>query len=291
MDSPYTQIRTTSGYSSQYAPPSQILSTAGSHDSGYQTLENEITPIGRLVKNLRWTIKARVISKSRILMPGTPYSFWNIDLIDSSGEIRALGFERLLVNRFYEFHNMFTVNQVYLLSDIHIKDQYGNQPVSIRNGLELIFSVNTRVVPCEEIPQISYEFVKINEIESLFEGLKKRRAADQEKTVDLIGKCVTEGEILPLVEKEYTETTKNILLKDSTGSITVHLRGDVTSYDFLNQVVAIKRGFMTSFGEYITPSQSWFDGPETVILADSCIINPTIRETWELESINVDDNV
>lgn len=214
-----------------------------------------------------WTIKARVISKTRILHGGRG-PFIAIDLLDGSGEIRAVAFAREC-NKFFKYFETFKVNSVYYLSNLIVQDAY---PSPINNRYELMLIDESVVILCEETPHITYNFKPIKSVQGEIEG----------SFADVIGVCTNTEQDGETDEKGVIEKSRNIeLMDESNNRVTVHLRGpEAVNFDgSLYPIVAIKNGYVTYF-------KNWdLNILERQLLVDSYRINPEptsiLRELFE----------
>ncbi|SPO26224.1 probable Replication factor-A protein 1 [Ustilago trichophora] len=140
----------------------------------------------------RWTIKARVTSKSDIRHWSNQRGegkLFSVNLLDDSGEIKATGFNDA-VDRFY---HLLQENHVYLISKARVniaKKQFSN----LQNEYEITFENSTEIEECtdaSDVPEVKYEFVRINELESV----------EPNQTCDVIGILDSYGEISEIVSK------------------------------------------------------------------------------------------
>lgn len=212
----------------------------------------------------RWRVRARVTQKSSVRHWNNSRGegkFFNVNLLDESGEIRATAFNEG-VDKFYD---LLEVNQVYYVSKGTLKTankQYSN----LKNDYEMTFNSDTIIEPCNEdvdLPRVTFEFVPINEME-------KHQA---NAIVDVIGVVKTCNAISTVVgrqsQKEITKRDLQIV-DQSAVAINLTLWGD----DALkfngdgNPVIAVKGARLSDFG-----------GRSLSALASSQIImNPDIRE-------------
>ncbi|SJX62214.1 probable replication factor-A protein 1 [Sporisorium reilianum f. sp. reilianum] len=140
----------------------------------------------------RWTIKARVTSKSDIRHWSNARGdgkLFSVNLLDDSGEIKATGFNDA-VDR---FHPLLQENHVYLISKARVniaKKQFSN----LQNEYEITFENSTEIEECTDatdVPEVKYEFVRINELESV----------EPNQTCDVIGILDSYGELSEIVSK------------------------------------------------------------------------------------------
>ncbi|PWZ02109.1 putative replication factor-A protein 1 [Testicularia cyperi] len=140
----------------------------------------------------RWTIKARVTSKSDIRHWSNQRGdgkLFSVNLLDESGEIKATGFNDA-VDRFYP---LLQENHVYLISKARVniaKKQFSN----LTNEYEITFENQTEIEECtdaSDVPEVKYEFVRINELESV----------EPNQTCDVIGVLDKYDELSEIVSK------------------------------------------------------------------------------------------
>lgn len=140
----------------------------------------------------RWTIKARVTSKSDIRHWSNQRGegkLFSVNLLDDSGEIKATGFNDA-VDRFY---HLLQENHVYLISKARVniaKKQFSN----LQNEYEITLENSTEIEECtdaSDVPEVKYEFVRINELESV----------EPNQTCDVIGILDSYGETSEIVSK------------------------------------------------------------------------------------------
>jgi len=159
--------------------------------------------------NPKWSIKARVTSKSEIRewdKNGSKGKLFSVDLVDDSSEIKATGFQDS-VDKFY---SLLEVGKIYVISRGSIrpaKKQYS----SIKNDYEITFDMNTSITMAEDqassIPEVSYSFVKIADLLSL----------PKNTVVDVIGIVKETTDATTMKSKTQRELTKrDVTLVDET---------------------------------------------------------------------------
>lgn len=140
----------------------------------------------------RWTIKARVTSKSDIRHWSNQRGegkLFSVNLLDDSGEIKATGFNDT-VDRFYP---LLQENHVYLISKARVniaKKQFSN----LQNEYEITLENSTEIEECtdaSDVPEVKYEFVRINELETV----------QTNQTCDVIGILDSYGELSEIISK------------------------------------------------------------------------------------------
>lgn len=172
--------------------------------------------------NCRWTIKARVTSKTQIRSwsnargQGTLFS---IDLLDAQGgEIRATFFKEACD----KFFSILEEGKVYTFSGGTLKIVQNRQYSSIKNQYELTFNPNAVIVAvndANEIKQQNFNFVKINTLSNVEVGA----------TVDIIGVVRGASEMSEIVsQKQGGKTLQKrelTIVDDSMSEVRVTLWG------------------------------------------------------------------
>ncbi|CAN6326428.1 unnamed protein product [Urochloa humidicola] len=159
----------------------------------------------------RWTIKARVTSKTDIRHynnskgPGKVFSF---DLLDAQGgEIRATCFNA----QADQFFDLIEVDKVYLISRGSLKPaQKKFNPLNHEYEITVDFKTTIEVCPSDDIsiPRQQYNFRQISEIENIEIGA----------IVDLVGIVTSVCPSATITRKDGSETQKRTLqLKDMSG--------------------------------------------------------------------------
>lgn len=220
----------------------------------------------------RWTIKARVTSKSDIRhwtnQKGEGKLF-SVNLLDDSGEIKATGFNDA-VDKFY---HLLQENSVYLISKARVniaKKQFSN----LTNEYEITFEGQTEIELCtdaSDVPEVKYEFVKISELENV----------EPNQTCDVIGILESYGELSEIVSKASQRPIqkRELSLVDQSGrSVRLTLWGK-NAETFPNNagvdekpVVAFKG---VKVGDFGGRSLSMFS-------SSTMMINPDITEAYAL---------
>lgn len=146
----------------QRAPAQKPSSRPGGHDRIYPI--ESLSPYQN-----KWTIKARVTSKSDIRTYSNSKGegrIFTVSLLDESGEIRATGFNDQ-VDSLYE---LFEEGQVYYISKCRVnmaKRQFSN----INNDYELMFERDTEVERCtdtdDSVPQVRFSFTQFADLENV----------------------------------------------------------------------------------------------------------------------------
>lgn len=141
----------------------------------------------------KWTIKARVTSKSDIRTwhkASGEGKLFSVNLLDESGEIKATGFN----DQCDQYYEMLQEGSVYYISSpcrvSLAKKQFTNLP----NDYELVFERDTVIEKAEDqsaVPQVRFNFCNIQELQDV----------EKDATVDIIGVLKEVGEISQIVSK------------------------------------------------------------------------------------------
>ncbi|GAA5888099.1 hypothetical protein JCM6882_000280 [Rhodosporidiobolus microsporus] len=147
----------------------------------------------------KWTIKARVTSKSDIRhwqnQKGEGKLF-SVNLVDASGEIRATGFNAAVDN----LYNLLEENKVYLISKARVniaKKQFSN----LNNEYEIMFENSTEVQHVEndtETPSVQFNFTQLADL----------TAHEKDTTCDVLGVVVDNGQVSEITAKATQKQIK-----------------------------------------------------------------------------------
>ncbi|XP_046840478.1 replication protein A 70 kDa DNA-binding subunit-like [Xenia sp. Carnegie-2017] len=219
--------------------------------------------------NSRWTICARVTSKSTIREWSNSRGngrLFNVELIDESGEIRATCFTDL-VDKFYP---KLEQNKVYYISKGSVKPA-NKKYSSIKNDYELTFNHDTSIELCTEskdLPVLQFNFLNIANIEKI----------EPDQLVDVIGVCSDITDVVEITTRAGKQVAKrNLQIMDKTASITCTLWGheaqSLEQYVGSNPIIAIKGAKVSDFS-----------GKSISVLSSSAIhIDPdNVQESFEL---------
>ncbi|OLY85024.1 Replication factor A protein 1 [Smittium mucronatum] len=205
----------------------------------------------------RWTIKARVSGKSDIKtwsnQKGTGRLF-NVTFMDSSGEIRATGFN----DQIDQFYSMLEIGKVYYLSSLRVNmaNPKFNQ---VKNEYELVFESFSELTLCNEsvdIPEIKYNFTKLSKLMEI----------EKDSVIDVLVVVSHVGELSEIRSKATNKTlTKRELtvVDDSMYSVRLTLWGSQAENYGLNDnpVIAFTNVRVGDFAD--TPEayrlRSWHD--------------------------------
>ncbi|EPQ29340.1 uncharacterized protein PFL1_03095 [Pseudozyma flocculosa PF-1] len=220
----------------------------------------------------KWTIKARVTSKSDIRHWSNQRGegkLFSVKLLDESGEIKATGFNDA-VDRFY---GLLQENKVYLISKAKVsiaKKQFSN----LSNEYEIMFENSTEIEECtdaSDVPEVKYEFVPIDQLENV----------EPNQTCDVIGVLESYGEVSEIVSKasQRPVSKRELTLVDQSGrSVRLTMWGKSAENFPQNQgvddkpVIAVKG---VKVGDFGGRSLSMF-GSSTMM------VNPDIPESHGL---------
>jgi len=232
-----------------------------------------ITPISQLnMYQNRWTIKARLTSKSDIRTWSNAKgegSLFSIELLDSSGtDIRATFFKEAVD----KFHNMLEVNKVYTLSGGRLKVA-NMQWNTCKSQFEITFDQNSEIHldnDTGEIQEQLYDFTKIAALEN----------TEANNSVDVLAVVKNVGEPATLISKKSgQELTKcDLTLVDNTGvEISLTVWGDRATKaptQFANTpVVAFRRVKVSDYGgKSLSSSQT-----------GAVVVSPNIPEAQQLQ--------
>jgi replication factor A1 len=206
------------------------------------------TPIANLnIYNSRWTIKARITSKSDIRTWSNAKgegSLFSIELLDNSGhDIRGTFFKEG-VDKFY---NILQVGKVYKVSGGRLKvanAQYN----TCKSSFEINFDQNTEIHQDDDdgaISGVQYEFHKIANLEQV----------EPNSNVDLLAICKSVGDVAHIVSKKSGQEMAKCdltLVDDSGAEITLTVWRDKATtapQDYANQpVLAFRRARLSDYG-------------------------------------------
>jgi len=192
----------------------------------------------------KWTIKARVTSKSDIKTwhkGSSEGKLFSVNLLDESGEIKATGFN----DQCDAFYDVLQEGQVYYISNCRVnmaKKQFSNLP----NDYELAFERETLIEKAEDqasVPQVRFNFVSISELQLV----------EKESTVDVIGVLKDVEDATQIIAKSTGkpyDKRELTLVDDSQFSVRLTIWGK-TATTFSAQpesVVAFKGVKVSDFG-------------------------------------------
>ena len=252
-----------SNSANRYAPP--IAHSQGTPGGSPITLISQLN-----MYQSRWTIKARVVSKSDIRTWSNAKgegSLFSIELLDSSGvDIRATLFKEA-VDKFYNFLN---VGSVYQISGGRLKVA-NRQYNSCKSQMEITLDQKSEIHlqdDTNEIQAQSFDLVKIADIEQV----------EENKNVDVLGVVQEVGEVATILSKKSGQELQKCevtIVDDTAAQIRVTLWGKkaVSAKEEIpiDKVVAFRRARVSDYG-----GKSLSGG-------DSYIVEPQIPETAALQ--------
>lgn len=217
----------------------------------------------------KWTIKARVTSKSDIKHWSNQRGegkLFSVNLLDESGEIKATGFNDA-VDRFYP---LLQENKVYYVSKARVniaKKQFSN----LNNEYEIAFENNTEIEECmdaQDVPEVKYDFVAIDQLDGV----------EPNQTCDIIAVVDDIGDVQEIISKASQKpiTKRELSLADQSGmSVRLTLWGKTAEqFDatMVKPVIAFKG---VKVGDFGGRSLSMFS-------SSTMMINPDIPEAHGL---------
>lgn len=265
---PYSSASPNAKYS-----PNSVLSNAPivHRGSGSTPGGTPITPISQLnMYQNRWTIKARVVSKSDIRTWSNAKgegSLFSMELLDGSGmDIRATMFKEA-VDKFYNF---LQVGSVYTISGGRIKVA-NMQYNTCKSQYEMTLDQNSEIKLADDegdIQAVSFDLVKIGNLEQIEQG----------KNVDVMGIVQEITDVQSLTSKKTGQELQkaDVMLIDDTGvQVRLTLWGsqavDAHREMPLHKVVAFRRVRVSDYGgKSLSGAQSYF-------------VEPNIPETEDLQ--------
>jgi replication factor A1 len=248
--------------------PRQQLPTPGPSEGGQGS---RISPIESLTPyKTKWTIKARVTSKSDIRTwhkATGEGKLFSVSLLDETGEIKATGFN----DQCDQFYPQLSVGSVYYISTparVSIaKKQFNN----LAHDYEFTFDHNTQVEKCEDqsdVPQVSFNFCSIQDLSNV----------EKDATVDVIGVLKEVQEVSQIqaksTGKDYEK--RELVLVDDTGySVRVTIWGKTAvSFDAQPESIVAFKGMRV--GDYGGRSLS-------LLSSGTMTVDPDISEAHRLK--------
>lgn len=191
----------------------------------------------------KWTIKARVTSKSDIrTFRNGEGKLFSVNLLDESGEIKLTGFNE----QCDQFYDVLQEGSVYYFSSPckvgFAKKQFSNLP----NDYELVMEAGTVIEKSEDqtaVPQVRFNFCNIRELQDV----------EKDATIDIIGVLKEVGDVGTIISKTKDKPfdKRELTLVDDTGfSVRATLWGKTAnSFDAKPEsVVAFKGMRVGDFG-------------------------------------------
>ena len=218
----------------------------------------------------KWTIKARVTSKSDIKTwhnKNGEGKLFSVNLLDESGEIKATGFN----DQCDMFYDTFMEGSVYYISSPCRVQLAKKQFSNLNNDYELTFENNTRVEKAEsqsDVPQVRFNFTNIGNLQSV----------EKDAVIDTIGILRETGEVSEIIAKTTQKpySKRELTLVDNTNfSVRLTIWGTAAStFEVpLESVIAFKGVKVSDFG-----------GRSLSLLSSGTInINPDVDEAHVLK--------
>lgn len=243
---------------------SQGLASRPSEAHSYIHPIESLSPYGN-----KWTIKARVTSKSEIKNwhnKNGDGKLFSVNLLDDSGEIKATGFN----DQCTMFYDEFTEGSVYYISSPCRVNLAKKQFSNLNNDYELTFENNTKVEKAEvqgDVPQLRFNFTKIGDLSTI----------EKDAVVDTIGVLREIGETNQITSKSTGKPyeKRELTLVDNTNmSVRLTIWGSsASSFEApVESIVAFKGVKVSDFG-----------GRSLSLLSSGTIsVNPDIDEAHSL---------
>lgn len=220
------------------APPSRTGPTSSSSHANIYPIE-ALSPYAH-----KWTIKARVTSKSDIRTwhkQSGEGKLFSVNLLDESGEIKATGFN----NQCDLLYDLFQEGSVYYISSCRVqlaKKQFTNLP----NDYELTFEPDTIVEKAEDqdnVPQVRFNFTTIGDLQTV----------EKDTTIDVVGVLTEVGEVSQITSKTTSKPydKRELTMVDDSGySVRLTIWGKTAlAFDAQPEsVVAFKGAKVSDFG-------------------------------------------
>ena len=218
----------------------------------------------------KWTIKARVTSKSDIKQwhnKNGEGKLFSVNLLDESGEIRGTGFN----DQCDAFYELFQEGGVYYITSPCRVNMAKKQFSNLANDYELMFERDTQVEKAEEqngVPQIRFNFTNISDLQNV----------EKDTTIDTIGVLKEVGETSQVISKTTSKPyeKRELHLVDNTGySVRLTIWGSTaTTFDANPDEVVAFKGVKVSD----------FNGRSLSLLSSGTMtINPDIDEAHKLK--------
>ncbi|XP_073256997.1 replication protein A 70 kDa DNA-binding subunit-like [Porites lutea] len=193
----------------------------------------------------RWTIRARVTSKSNVRTWSNSKGegrLFNVDLVDESGEIKATGFNDA-VDKFYE---LLEVNKVFYISKCSIR--MATKYSSLKNRYEMYLGNDSNIELCNDpcdLPYMQYNFVNIGDLSN----------CNGDDIVDILGVVINIDDVSQITTRATNRqvSKRDITLLDrSEKSVRATLWGETAEkfeqYMGKNPVLALKGVKVSEFG-------------------------------------------
>lgn len=193
----------------------------------------------------KWTIKARVSSKSEIRTwhkATGEGKLFSVNFLDESGEIKATAFNE----QCDALYDVLQEGSVYYISAPCRVQMAKKQFTNLPNDYELTFERDTQVEKAEDqenVPQVRFNFTTIADLQNV----------DKDTTVDIIGVLKEVAEVSEIVSKTSGKpfNKRELTLVDSTGfsvRLTVWGKTAVSFEPQPDSVIAFKGAKVSDFG-------------------------------------------
>lgn len=222
--------------------PERSNINSGANNSSY----GNIYPIEALSPYAhKWTIKARVTSKSDIKTwhnKNGEGKLFSVNFLDESGEIRGTGFN----DQCDALYELLQEGKVYYVSApcrvVPAKKQFSN----VNNDYELTFERDTVVEKAEDqqgVPTVQYNFTNVGDLQTV----------EKDTTIDTIAILKEVGDVSQITSKTTSKPydKRELTLVDDTGfSVRLTIWGNTaTAFEApLESVIAFKGVKVSDFG-------------------------------------------
>ncbi|CAG5127182.1 unnamed protein product [Candidula unifasciata] len=243
-----------SSHSDQAAVKQTSTNQGGLNNNAFKANESRTTPstpsrvheIATLTPyQNRWRIRARVTMKSNIRNWSNSRGdgrLFNVNLLDSSGEIRLTGFN----SEVDKYYSLLEVNKVYYISKCTLKTA-DKRYSTLNCDYEMTMTPETIIEPCNDddvdLPMMTFDFVKISDLEKCKNG----------SSADVIGVVKVANDVGTVIGKQSQKeiTKRDLQIVDQSGvAVKLTLWGD-DAVNFNGQgypVVAVKGAKVSDFG-------------------------------------------
>ncbi|KAH8881580.1 replication factor-A protein [Thozetella sp. PMI_491] len=244
----------------------QTRTDGPSHDNGMIYPIEAVSPYAR-----KWTIKARVTSKSDIKYwhkpGGNEGKLFSVNLLDESGEIKATAFN----DQCDQFFDVLQEGGVYFISTPCRVSMAKKQFNNLANEYEMSFERDTVIEKCEDtsaVPQVRFNFCTIQELQNV----------EKDATVDVIGVLKEVQEVSQITSKTSGKPydKRELTIVDDTGfSVRVTIWGKTaTAFDAAPESVVAFKG--TRVGDFGGRSLS-------LLSSGTMAVDPDIPEAHKLK--------
>ncbi|MCO5561824.1 hypothetical protein L7F22_015448 [Adiantum nelumboides] len=188
------------------------VTSAGETAVRRESARDQAGLIGAAKAANKWTIKARVTSKSEIKYWSNARGdgkLFSVNLLDETGEIKATGFNDA-VDKLYP---LFIENRVYYISKAKVniaKKQFS----TVNNEYEITFEKDSEVFECKDddvgdVPEVKYNFVPLDQLDSV----------EPKQTCDVVGIVDSVGELGEIISKASQKPVqkRELVFVDQTG--------------------------------------------------------------------------